>query len=163
MSEIPEPSTVPHPVAAPPPPRVKRRALRGRAWVVIVAGIVFILSVVFFAVPSSWGPATTPSPGMMFNREGPGDGGRPWRFADQVAQDGNSVHPGVRLRPSGPGGPGGPAQSPLTSAPASPPSPAPALPTAPLAPTWIQIRAPGYPSTNDEALHHHGRRYPRTQ
>jgi hypothetical protein len=56
MSETPEPSTKPTSVAAtplpppPPPQRAKPPVLYAvAAWVVIVAGIVFILSIVFFS------------------------------------------------------------------------------------------------------------------
>ncbi len=52
MTQTPEPSTQPTPAAAAPPayaPVKPPKVYVAAAWVVIVAGIVFILSTVFFA------------------------------------------------------------------------------------------------------------------
>ena len=133
MSETPESSTVPTPVAPVPPPveRVKPPVLYvAAAWVVIVAGIVFILSVVFFAGAIVVGSCHHHH-GMMFGPGGPGArGDGPWRFGGPGGPGlAPPAFPGGPGGPAfGPGGPGGPAQSPVTSAPTSAPSPAPAPP-----------------------------------
>ncbi len=108
MTETPEPATRPtSPVAAQPavervkPPRLYTAA----AWVVIVAGIVFILSTVFFAGAVILGHSHHCYPryyhGVMY---GPGPYGGPGMYP-----------PGY-----GPGGPAGPSQSPTPPTPQTP-------------------------------------------
>src|SRR6516165_10056371 len=105
MSETPDPPTHPTsaaPTAPPPQPAYERatppRIYVAAAWVVIVAGIVFILAIVFFAGAMVVGVGHhcyyRGHHGMMFRPGGP------W----------------------GPGGPGGPSQLPTTSAPAPAPN-----------------------------------------
>jgi hypothetical protein len=140
MSETPEPSTPPASVAAAPPlppaPRAKPpRLYTAAAWVVIVAGIMFILSVVFFSGAIIFGhnyDCHRYHHGI-FRPGGPGGpwgppGYGPW----QPGEPGGPGGPGWAPSPfpGGPGGPGGPfagpgpGQSPTTVAP-PPGSPAP--------------------------------------
>lgn len=110
MSEIPEPSTVPHAVAAPPPPRVKPPALyAAAAWVVIVAGVVFVVAVIFFSgLFLGWSSGIRS--GWHHSYDGGRYGGCPM------------MEPGAMMGPGGmhPGGPIGPSQLPTTSVPATP-------------------------------------------
>ncbi len=110
------------------------------AWVVIVAGIVFILSTVFFAGAMVMGfnhhCNYKHHHGMMYGPGGPGGpGGGPWQFGGpggpgMVGPWGpppgyGPGGPGGPFGPPpgyGPGGPGGPGQSPTTSAPAPAPN-----------------------------------------
>lgn len=133
MSETPDPSTQPTPVAAappPPPPPVKPpKVYTAAAWVVIVAGIVFILSVVFFSalVLGYHDHCYHRYHHGMFKPGGPGPRYGPW-------PPGGPGGPG--MAPPFPGGPGGPAAGPY--GPAGPgqlptttvPSPAPSTPPA---------------------------------
>ena len=137
MSETPGPSTQPTSVAAappPPPPPVKPpKVYTAAAWVVIVAGIVFILSVVFFSGALVLGyhyPCYHRYHHGMFKPSGPGPWYGPWQY-------GGPGGPGMAPPfPGGPGGPGGPAAGPY--GPAGPgqlptttvPSPAPSTPPA---------------------------------
>ncbi len=92
------------------------------AWVVIVAGIVFILSTVFFACAVAVGISEhcyyRHHHGMMFRPGGPGG---PWGPGPQYGGPwGSGMAP-----PFGPPpgfGPGGPSQTPTTSAPAPAPN-----------------------------------------
>jgi hypothetical protein len=95
------------------------------AWVVIVAGIVFILSTVFFAGAMVMGfnhhCNYKHHHGMMYGPGGPGGpGGGPWQFGGPGGP--GMVGPWGPPPGYGPGGPGGPGQSPTTSAPAPAPN-----------------------------------------
>lgn len=113
MSETPEPSTQPTSFAAPPPPpappardRVKPPGLYvAAAWVVIVAGIVFILATVFFAgaMVVGFNYDCRHHHGMMFRPGGPGGPGGPWNGPWGYGPGGPGMAP-----PFGPGGPGAP-------------------------------------------------------
>ncbi len=133
------------PAPAPAYERVKPpRLYLAAAWVVIVAGIVFILSTIFFAgamiVGFNHHCHYKHHHGMMYGPDGPGGPGGPraaWQF-------GGPAGPGMVVGPwgpppgfgpggpggpfgpppPGPGGPGGPSQSPTPS----PPAPAPNTP-----------------------------------
>jgi hypothetical protein len=139
MTETPEPSTQPTSVAAAPPPYEPVKAPRlyvAAAWVVIVAGIVFILSTVFFAgamvVGLGYHCHYKHHHDMMYGPGGPGgpggpDGpeGGPWQYGGPwgpgMAPPFGPGGPGGPFGPPpgfGPGGPGGPGQMPTTSAPA---------------------------------------------
>ncbi len=104
------------------------------AWVVIVAGIVFILATVFFAGAMIVGIGHQcyyrHHHGMMFKPGGPwGPGGGPWQYGGPY---GPGMAPPFGPPPGyGPGGPGGPGQLPTTSAPAPAPAPAPNTPGTP--------------------------------
>jgi len=130
MSETPEPSTRPTSVAAAPPqppappapPRAKPPVLYAvAAWVVIVAGIMFILSVIFFSGALIFGhPCHRYHHGMYRpgDQWGPGTGYGPW-------QPGYPGYPGGPGGPNaGPTGPGGPSQLPTSVSP-TPSSPSP--------------------------------------
>src|SRR6516165_4990549 len=117
MTQTPEPSTQPTSVAAARPPappyeRVKPpRLYVAAAWVVIVAGIVFILSTVFFAGAMVMGfnhhCYYKQHHGMMDGPGGPGGpGGGPWQFGGPGGP--GMVGPWGPPPGYGPGGPGGP-------------------------------------------------------
>jgi hypothetical protein len=134
MSQTPEPSTQPTSVPAAPRPappaheRVKPPGLYvAAAWVVIVAGIVFILATVFFAGAMVVGFNDhchyRYHHGMMFGPAGPGGPGGPWGGQWGYGPGGPGMAPPFGPPPGfGPGGPGGPGQSPTTSAPAPVPN-----------------------------------------
>jgi hypothetical protein len=125
MTQTPEPSPQPTSVAAAAPPAytpVKPpRLYVAAAWVVIVAGIVFILSTVFFAgamvvgLSHHW-HCYKHHHGMMYGPGGPGGG--PWQYG---GGPGMVVGPWGPPPGFGPGGPGGPGQTPTPTAP--PPAP----------------------------------------
>jgi hypothetical protein len=125
MTETPEPATQPTSVAAAPPAPVHEPVKSPRlfvvaAWVVIVAGILFILSTIFFAGAMVFGISHHchhHHHGMMYGPGGPGGpGGGPWQYGP--GGPGMVVTPFGPPPGFGPGGPGGPSQSPTTSAPA---------------------------------------------
>jgi hypothetical protein len=94
------------------------------AWVVIVAGIVFILATVFFAGAMIVGIGHQcyyrDHHGMMFKPGGPwGPGGGPWQYGGPYGPGmAPPFGPPPGVGPGGPGGPAGPGQLPTTSAPA---------------------------------------------
>ena len=98
------------------------------AWVVIVAGIVFILATVFFAGAMVMGVGQhcyyRHHHGMMFKPGGPWGPGGPWQnggpYGPWMGPPPPGAGPGVG--PGGPGGPGGPSQLPTTNAPAPTPN-----------------------------------------
>ncbi len=99
------------------------------AWVVIVAGIVFILSTIFFAGAVAVGIGEhcyyRHHHGMMFRPGGPGGpwGPGPWQYGGPWGPGmAPSFGPPPGFGPGGPGGPGGPSQTPTTSAPAPAPN-----------------------------------------
>jgi hypothetical protein len=109
MTQAPEPPIPPHPgpppaayTAAPPLSAKHARLYQAAAWVVIVAGTVFVLAVVFFAGAelTGHGPQYRPHHHGVFAPEGPAgpDGPPPY-----VVFPGGPFPPG-----SGPGGPWGP-------------------------------------------------------
>ncbi|MDP7706386.1 hypothetical protein [Mycobacterium sp. TY815] len=124
MSEISDTSRTSTAVAPPPAPveRVEHRTpkvFKAAAWVAIVAGIVFIVSVIFFtgfrlgmAAGHGGGHRHHKHHPAMMHRSGfPTNGG-----AQQV---------GPGYGPGGPGGAGGPAQVPSSVTPTLTPSPTP--------------------------------------
>ncbi len=148
MSETPDPATRPTPVAATPPPRAYEPAKPPRvyvaaAWVVIVAGVLFILATVFFAgamvVGFSHHCHDRYHHDMMYKPGGPwSPGGGPGQFGEPYSPGMAPPYgPPAGFGPGGPGGPppsfapgfgpggqGGYSQSPVTS----PPAPAPNTP-----------------------------------
>jgi hypothetical protein len=94
------------------------------AWVVIAAGIVFILATVFFAGAFVVGFGDHchhhHHHGMMYKPDGPwGPGGGAWGPGGGAWGPGGGPYPPGGPPPgAGPGGPGGPSQLPTTSAPA---------------------------------------------
>lgn len=125
MTQAPEPPIVPSgpppavPTVAPLPPARHARLYQAAAWVVIVAGTVFVLAVVFFAGAelSGHGPQDHHHNRGVFGPEAPsGPEGPPW-----VVFPGGPFPPGSGpggppwvgpwgpgMGPGGPGGPGGP-------------------------------------------------------
>jgi hypothetical protein len=102
MTQAPEPQIPPRPVGPPPPPlaHVARpsRLYQAAAWVVIVAGIVFVVAVIFFSGATfAWHHQRYHHPGMF----GPGGPDETFVFP------GGSFPPGM-----GPGWPGGPPMMP---------------------------------------------------
>ncbi len=128
MSETPEPTNQPTPAAAAPPPppplpppvalQVKpSRLYTAAAWVVIVAGIVFILAVVFFSgavIAGSHHPCHYRHDHGIFKPWGPpGPGVGPGQY---WAPGGPGIAPPFFGGPVGPVfGPGGPGQLPTTT------------------------------------------------
>ncbi len=97
------------------------------AWVVIVAGILFILATVFFAgalVVGVGHHCYRHHHGMMFKPGGPwGPGGGPWQYGGPYGPGmAPPFGPPPGFGPGGPGGPGGPSQLPTTTAPAPAPN-----------------------------------------
>lgn len=142
MTEPPEPSIQPTPANAAPPPYVARtsRLYQAAAWVVIVAGIVFVVAVIFFtgaAVAWHNQPYRYHHHGLFRpDGSGPGGPGGPgggqWLFVFPGGPPpgmgpGGPGGPPMMSGPGGPGmGPGGPGQGPSAPpslAPPSPPSP----------------------------------------
>jgi hypothetical protein len=125
MTQAPEPPIQPpagpppaaHPAASPPAAR-HARLYQAAAWVVIVAGTVFVLAVVFFAGAEFTGhdPQGRPHHHGVFAPNGPGDLDGPPPF---VIFPGGPFPPGMGpwgpgmgpwgpgMGPGGPGGPGG--------------------------------------------------------
>lgn len=137
MSEPPEPSIQPIPANAGPPPNVAKasRLYQAAAWVVIVAGTVFIVAVIFFtgaAVAWHNQPDRYHHHGMFGPApSGPGGslGAGQWLFVFPGGPPPPGMGPGgppmMPMMPGpgmGPGGPGGPTQP---SSPPPPPLPAP--------------------------------------
>jgi hypothetical protein len=132
MTETPEPSTKPTSAAAAPPSPAQEalrlpRLYTAAAWVVIVAGIVFILSTIFFAGAMVFGISHHCSHrhhhDMMYKPGGPwGPGGGPWQYGGPGMGPYGPPPPGYL-----PGAPGGAGQMPTTSA----PTPAPNTPATP--------------------------------
>ncbi|MBW0015012.1 hypothetical protein [Mycobacterium sp.] len=131
-SDAPTPTT--SAVATPPPTPAYERAKPPRlyvvaAWVVIVAGVVFIVATIFFA-----GAAIAGFGGHCYQRYHHGMMYKPWGPGGGQWQYGGPYGPGMVPPfppppgfgppppggPAGPAGPGGPSQSPTTSAPAPP-------------------------------------------
>ncbi|KQH75708.1 hypothetical protein AO501_09235 [Mycobacterium gordonae] len=123
MSEISDTPTARTSTAVAPPPPAERvehrtpKVFKAAAWVAIVAGIVFIVSVIFFTgfrlgLAAGHGGGHhrhhKHHPAMMHRSGFPTNGGQ------------QQVGPGT-----GPGGPGGPAQVPSSVSPSVTPSPTP--------------------------------------
>ncbi|MHA7650043.1 hypothetical protein ACX9NE_09895 [Mycobacterium sp. ML4] len=123
MSETPEPTTPPASVATAPPARTEYREkppllYRVAAWVVIVAGIVFIASTLLFTGAMIFGAGQCYQHRHyhhgMFRPDGPGGPGGPgWQFRFP----GGPPPPGM-----GPGFPGGPPGAGTGQTPTSGPS-----------------------------------------
>ena len=98
--------------AVPPPAARHARLYQVAAWVVIVAGTVFVLAVVFFAGAeiSGHGPQYRPHHHGGFAPDGPGGPGGPDGSPPYVVFPGGPFPPGSG--PSGPWGPWGPGMGP---------------------------------------------------
>lgn len=135
MSETPAPAPPPPPAATPPPPLPPEklpRLYQAAAWVVIVAGVIFIAWTLFLAGAVAFGQGRCYHHRHhhhdMYWPGGPGgpDGPGPWpgwQFGFP-GQPPPGMGPGF---PSGPGGPGGPAAS--TTGPGTPQTPSTPGPT----------------------------------
>lgn len=137
MTDTPEPTPPPASVATAPPRRPEYwekppRLYRVAAWVVIVAGIVFIASTLLFTAAMIFGAGHCYHHRHhhgMFRPDGPdGYGGPGWQFRYPGGPPPPGMGPGF---PGGPGGPGAPGAVPPGAAPGQTPSSAPTAPSSP--------------------------------